>query len=115
VLFRGVRVDQRRHTGDNNAGEDEMAVKESAIERELVDRVNRLGGLCIKAAALGQRGFFDRIVVLPDGKVTFVELKRPKGGRVSAHQSWHFKIFSELGASVALIKSSEDIDRLLNT
>ena len=90
-----------------------MAVKESAVEQELVERVNRLGGLCIKTAALGSRGFFDRTVVLPGGKVVFVELKRPKGGRVSAHQTWHIEAFSRLGAVVALIKSSEDIDRLL--
>ena len=88
---------------------------ESSVERELRLRVEALGGLCIKVTAIGRRGFFDRVVVLPGGKVWFVELKRPKGGRLSPHQRWHLDEFSARGAMVALVRSSDDIDRLLNT
>lgn len=88
---------------------------ESAVERELQARVEALGGLCIKTAAIGRRGFFDRVVVLPGGRVWFVELKRPKGGRVSPHQEWHMGAFSRLGAPIALVKCSGDIDALLSS
>jgi len=92
-----------------------LTASESAVERELQMRVEALGGLCIKTAAIGRRGFFDRVVVLPGGRVWFVELKRPKGGRISPHQKWHMSEFSRLDAPVALVKSSKDIDWLLSS
>jgi hypothetical protein len=88
---------------------------ESAIERQLCERVKALGGICVKTRAIGRRGFFDRLVLLPGGKVWFVELKRPRGGRLSPHQAWYLKTFTELGAAVMIIKSPEQIDQLLNS
>jgi hypothetical protein len=87
--------------------------KESDIEAELVMRVTLAGGMAKKVTVIGTRGFFDRLVILPGPRVIFVELKRPKGGRVSPHQKqWHARCRS-LGVEVALVKRSEDIDRLL--
>jgi hypothetical protein len=87
--------------------------KESAVERELRLRVEAAGGECVKVTVLGRRGFFDRLVTLPGGRVVFVEVKRPKGGRISRHQMlWHER-FSELGVAVAIVKNSADIDVLL--
>jgi len=83
------------------------------VERELIARVEALGGLCIKMQAIGRRGFFDRLVVLPGAKIYFVECKRPSGGRLSAHQIWYHKGFGDLGARIAIVKDSADIDRLL--
>lgn len=85
------------------------------MERELCTRVDALGGLCVKMAAVGRRGFFDRVVILPRGRIWFVELKRPKGGRLSAHQVWYMSKFSELDAPIAVVKSSKDIDHLLGS
>jgi hypothetical protein len=90
-----------------------VGIKESAIERELCDRVAARGGLCLKVQTIGRRGFFDRLVVLR-GRVIFVELKRPRGGRLAAHQIWYIKAFTELGAMAVVVRSSRDIDRLLN-
>lgn len=87
---------------------------ESDVERELRMRVQEIGGICIKTKAIGYRGFFDRVVVLPGGKVWFVELKRPKGGRLSVHQVYLIDRFSQLGAMTAVVKNSKDIDRLLS-
>jgi Holliday junction resolvase len=88
---------------------------ESAVERELCDRVTTLGGLCIKMQASGRRGFCDRLVVLPGGRIHFVELKRPRGGRLSPHQTAYIKAFSRLGATIVVVRSSKDIDSLLNS
>ena len=90
-----------------------VSVKEKTIEQRLCERVEAMGGMCVKVSATGQRGFFDRIVVLPGGRVIFVELKRPRGGRLSAHQIWYMASFSTLGAAIAVVKNHGDIDDLL--
>ena len=91
-----------------------MTVKlESAVETELVMRVRAIGGICEKVTVIGRRGFFDRLVVLPGGRVVFVECKRPKGGRISAHQIERHRRYKALGAVVAVVLNSADIDRLL--
>jgi hypothetical protein len=89
-------------------------VKESVVETELVKRVRAIGGICEKTRVLGRRGFFDRVVVLPGNRVMFVELKRPVGGRLSVHQMLRQAQYRALGAVVANVKCSEDIDRLLS-
>ena len=92
-----------------------MAVRrESDVEAELVIRVTLAGGMAKKVQVIGERGFFDRLVILPGPRVIFVEVKRPQGGRVSPHQKqWHARCRS-LGVEVALVRNSADIDRLLS-
>jgi hypothetical protein len=90
-----------------------LSVRESAIERELVQRVQAMGGRCDKVRVIGRRGFFDRLVVLPGGVVKFVELKRPRGGKLSEHQRKWANDYRILGLVVALVICSEDIDALL--
>jgi len=89
------------------------AVKEAAIERELVAKVVARGGMCDKVYVLGKRGFFDRLIILPGPRIIFAELKRPRGGRVSAHQQWYHEQYKALGLEVVVIRNSADIDRLL--
>jgi len=89
-----------------------LSDKESAVERELVARVLALGGRCDKVQVIGQRGFFDRLIVLP-GRIIFAELKRPRGGRMTEHQKRYRDEYRRLGVAVALVKTSADIDALL--
>ena len=51
-------------------------MRERELEKQLIDEVKRRGGLCEKWTS-GTVGWPDRIVILPDGKVGFVEVKRP--------------------------------------
>lgn len=87
--------------------------KEILIEGRLIKRVADLGGICEKVQTIGARGFFDRLVLLPSGRVIFVEVKRPKGGIVGAHQAERIERYKKLGATVAIILSEADIDRVL--
>lgn len=89
------------------------AWKENFVETCLVQRVKALGGAAEKVTVLGVRGFFDRLIVLPGGRVVFVECKRPSGGRFSAHQILRHARYKNLGAEVAIVRNEEDIDRLL--
>jgi len=88
---------------------------ESAVETELVTRVRRAGGVAEKVTVLGSRGFFDRLVVLPGGRVVFCEVKRPSGGILSQHQILRADRYQRLGAVCCIIRSSADIDALLSS
>ena len=94
-----------------------MTVKrlESAVETELVTRVRRAGGVAEKVTVLGARGFFDRLVVLPGGRVVFCEVKRPSGGILSQHQILRADRYRRLGAVTCVIRNSADIDALLSS
>jgi hypothetical protein len=89
------------------------SVKESKVEAELRLRVQEAGGICTKVRAIGGRGFFDRIILLPGGRVVFCEVKRPRGGRLSVHQIKYQSAFLALGVAACVIRNSGDIDRLL--
>lgn len=84
---------------------------EYTVEGLLVKRVVELGGLAIKTTP--SRGFPDRLVLLPGGRVIFVECKRPRRGRISNHQMWWHERFRTLGIEVAVVRNSADIDQLL--
>jgi len=50
-------------------------VREKQIEQKLVQAVKSLGGLCPKLTSPGFDGVPDRLVLLPYGKLAFIELK----------------------------------------
>jgi hypothetical protein len=88
--------------------------RESHVERHLVKRVVEIGGITEKVTVLGSRGFFDRLVVLPGGNIFFVELKRPKVGRLSAQQLARHVKYRQLGANVVVLASVEAVDAWLD-
>ena len=54
-------------------------MKESELERALVSEVKREGGEAFKWVSPGNSGVPDRIVMLPDGRIYFVEMKSGRG------------------------------------
>ena len=52
---------------------------EKDMERKVVLEINRIGGRCYKFVSPGNQGVPDRIVILPEGRVIFVELKTERG------------------------------------
>ncbi len=52
-----------------------MHMKESTIEARLVREVKKRGGLCYKFVSPDNAGVPDRIVITPEGRTIFVELK----------------------------------------
>lgn len=74
-----------------------MTTLERDIERKLTGLVKRHGGLCLKWVCPGWSGVPDRLILLPGGRIIFVELKRPKGGQFSKMQEWWAKKLTALG------------------
>lgn len=87
-------------------------VYESDIESHLVREVRKRKGKCIKLHTLSEEGLPDRMVLLPGGRVIFVELKRI-GGVLSPMQIMQHKKFKRLGHEVQLAWCKEDVDRIL--
>lgn len=50
---------------------------EKDIEKYLRESIKQAGGECLKWVSPGTAGVPDRIVIWPDGRIVFVELKRP--------------------------------------
>lgn len=86
-------------------------IYESDVESYLTRRVAEAGGLCVK---IGYDGYPDRLVLLPGGKARFVELKR-YDGQTSPLQDYRAAVLGRLGFPVAVPKSKEDCDKILQT
>lgn len=91
-----------------------MTQLERDIERALVGLVKRHGGLCLKWVCPGWSGVPDRIILLPGGRVLFVEVKRPKGGEVRKLQEWWSKQFIRLGFPHWYVHNKKDLEALEN-
>ncbi len=87
-------------------------MKESEIEAWLVRGVKALGGVAYKFVSPGNVGVPDRLVVLPGGRVVFVELKA-EGGRLSPMQDRQISRLQELGADVTVVRGAEGVARYL--
>lgn len=85
---------------------------EKEIEKALVKKVKALGGLCIKFTSPSMMGIPDRIVLLPKGKLGFVELKRPDG-KARPIQTKRIKDLKELGFKVFILDKKEKIDEVI--
>ena len=55
----------------------ENQMRESTIEKHLVKVVRESGGLAIKLVSPGWAGIPDRLILMPQGRLAFVELKAP--------------------------------------
>lgn len=88
-----------------------MNTLEKDIERKLRTMVESHGGLCLKWVCPGWAGVPDRIVLLPGGRALFVELKRPKDGKVSRLQMWWSKRLHKLDFYHWIIWDDEDLMR----
>jgi len=84
---------------------------EKDIERYLTAQANDRGALVRKLTYQGQAGAPDRMLVLPSGKVLFVECKAP-GGRVTRQQHAELCALRKKHQLVAVVRSKDDVDSL---
>lgn len=87
--------------------------REASIEEYLKKRVEALDGRAVKLNPLNYLGIPDRLVLLPGGVVGFIELKRPRGGRVDTSQVlWH-RWLMDRGFFVAVCPTHGAVDDAL--
>ena len=80
---------------------------EKTVEAALVKRVKELGGIAYKWTSPGRTGVPDRIVMIPGGKIIFVELKSPTG-KLTVRQEREHDTIRSLGFEVIVINNVED-------
>lgn len=83
---------------------------EKQIERKLCDEVKNRNGMCLKQTGLA--GIPDRLVLLPNGKCAFVELKAP-GEKPRKLQQMRMKQLKKLGFKCFVVDGAEQIKPML--
>jgi hypothetical protein len=86
---------------------------EAKVEKHLVDCVKSMGGMCPKFNDPGRRGAPDRIVCIPGYPAYFVELKRPKLGKLDTHQVRYHNDLRAAGQRVWVLWSKENVDAFI--
>ena len=81
-------------------------MRESVIENNLTRSVEALGGITYKLTPAGRVNKPDRLVMLPGGKIIFVECKRP-GGKPRPGQIREHERLRKLGFHVVVLDSRD--------
>lgn len=88
-------------------------MREKQIEQRLVKAVKARGGLCPKLVSPGTDGMPDRMVLLPDSHMGFVEVKAP-GEKPRPLQQRRHEQLQELGYKVSVLDDPEQIPPILD-
>ena len=83
-------------------------MREKTIEQKLVQSVKAHGGICPKLVCPGMAGMPDRLVLLPDGKMGFVEVK-DTGKKPRPLQTARHRLLESLGFRVFVLDRTEQI------
>lgn len=88
-------------------------MREKQIEQKLVKAVAAMGGICPKFVSPGFDGMPDRIVLLKDARMAFVEVKAP-GQKARPLQEARHRTLRELGFRVYVLDAEEKIGGILD-
>ena len=86
---------------------------EKQIEYELVSGAKKRGGIAPKFVSPGMSGMPDRLVLLPEGKMGFVELKAP-GKKPRVLQEKRHRDLRNLGYRVYVLDKAEKVGEVLD-
>lgn len=88
-------------------------MRESEVERMLVDGIRKLGGRAFKWVSPGNAGVPDRIVVLPGCPAVFVELKTVTG-KLTPLQRVQLKRLKDMGQAVRVLYGEHEVKEFLD-
>ena len=87
-------------------------VREREVEKYLCKEMHKIGYDCIKFVPDQLPGMPDRLVLLENGRVLWVELKTD-GGRLSAVQKYRHAHLVSQGHNVIVIWNKDQVDALV--
>lgn len=85
---------------------------EKNLENKLRLAIKNRGGIALKLTCPGFNGIPDRLILMPGGNFTFVELKFAKG-RLSARQLAVHRLLEGLGFKVYVVRDNESLKNYL--
>lgn len=88
-------------------------MREKQIENKLATEAKKLGGIALKFVSPSFDGMPDRLVLIPDGHIAFVELKSP-GKKPRPLQLSRHRLLRSLGFRVYVIDSVDQIGGMLD-
>lgn len=87
-------------------------VLERDVESYLTTQARRRGWGCEKFTPWSDNGMPDRLILLPNGRCWWVELKT-KGGRLSHIQKYTHRALIQMGQNVSVVWTKQQADELL--
>ena len=87
-------------------------MQEKYIESKLVKAVKQMEGIALKFVSPGLDGMPDRLVILPMGRIAFVEVKSP-GKKPRPLQLARHELLRKLGFKVFVLDDATDIEKIL--
>lgn len=88
-------------------------MEEKQIEQRLVQEAGKRGGICPKLTSPGFAGMPDRMVLLPGGRMAFVEVKAP-GENPRPLQMARHRLLRRLGFRVYVLDGVEQIGGIID-
>lgn len=87
-------------------------MREKDLEKKFREQVRQAGGRAYKFVSPGNSGVPDRLVVLPEGHIGFVELKQ-KGKIPTKLQEMQMEFLRRMGFYVRVLDSPGDIGQVI--
>jgi hypothetical protein len=87
-------------------------LKEIRVEEYLKKQIRKAGGSCYKWTSPGNAGVPDRIVMMPEGRIAFVETKATSK-KPRPLQVVQMNILKNLGFRVEVLDSYDAVDRFV--
>ena len=88
-------------------------MREKEIEQKLKVQVNAHDGICWKFVSPGTAGVPDRIILMPKGKIAFVEVKT-KGEKPRPLQLSRHRLLRKLGFKVYILDDVSQIGGIID-
>lgn len=88
-------------------------MREKQLEQKLVKAVKNVGGLALKFVSPGYDGVPDRLLLLPGGKMAFVEVKAP-GSKLRPLQRKRHEMLRRLGFKVHVLDDERRIAAVIS-
>ena len=88
-------------------------MRESVIERKLIQAVRQSGGLALKFVSPGFNGVPDRLLLFDGGKAAFAEVKAP-GEKPRPLQVHRMEQLRKMGFRVFVIDGMDQIGRMID-